>query len=125
MSHAIISSNLDNDTLYIPDGLYDYPNEEESVDLDINIHRDDDILSESLSSDEDNEEKQEEVAYKTKMVRRITKTGEENEEEVNIDNVKTIKKMKKAKKGFTVEDQIARNFQDLLQFQKECKRFQR
>ncbi|KAL7712122.1 N-system amino acid transporter 1 [Entamoeba marina] len=133
MSQAVISSNLDNDTLsktlkrkqftdyserYIPDGLYDYPNEEESVDLDISIHRDDDILSESFSSDEDNDE-QLEVAYKSKMVRRITQTREENEEEVNKDNVKTIKKMKKAKKGFTVEDQIARNFQDLLKLQKE------
>ena len=135
MSKAVIRSNLDNDTLsqvlekgefddyserFQEDGLHNFPNEEESVDLDVEVQH-----SNESSTDEDEvaRENGEEVAYKSKIEKRIKTDDNPNEEKNNDtftkDDVKKIKQLKKKKKGFTVQDMIARNFQELLCEKKE------
>ncbi|KAL7714941.1 N-system amino acid transporter 1 [Entamoeba marina] len=130
MSHVVVTSNLDNDTMkrtlqkgeftdyserYLEDGIHDFPNEEESVDFNVDVGSDD-----ISSSNSDENDPNVEVAYKTKYVKRY---GEINDED-NYDakELKKMQKMKKKKPAFTVEDQIARNFQDLLKEQEEYTR---
>ncbi|ELP88256.1 amino acid transporter, putative [Entamoeba invadens IP1] len=141
MSKAVISSNLDNDTLSktlekgefeayperdFEDGIHDYISENENVDLDVDIEHSDDKDSE-IDEDEVARENGAEVAYKSKVVKIVRKTDEEDKEEHNDDQItkeeiKKVKKLKKTKKGFTVEDVIARNFQELLLQEKEFHR---
>ncbi|EAL45272.1 N-system amino acid transporter 1, putative [Entamoeba histolytica HM-1:IMSS-B] len=140
MSKAVIQSNLDNDTLsktlekgdfeeyperFIEDGIHDFPNEEESVELDVNVVNEMDDSSGSTDEDEVARDNGEEVAYKSKISKKISYNSEgESKDELSKEDIKNIKKLKKkkAKKGFTVEDMIARNFQELLCEQKEFKR---
>ncbi|EKE40427.1 hypothetical protein ENUP19_0198G0027 [Entamoeba nuttalli] len=134
MSKAVIRSNLDNETLsktlekgdfeeyserFIEDGYHDFPNEEESVDLDVEFIDRKRGESNSKSENEVKRENGEEIAYEPKI-----STKNESTEQTDEDRVNQVKKLKKAKakKGFTVEDLIARNFQELLCQKKEFKR---
>jgi len=124
MSKANVHTNLDNETLtramerggfeeyperYHEDGIHTFINDEDTVDLDISI----DSLSDDNFSDS-------EEVPKNSITKPISNTDETtNENEFTKEDLKKLKKMKKNKKGFTVEDVIARNFQELLLEEKE------
>ncbi|ELP90828.1 amino acid transporter, putative, partial [Entamoeba invadens IP1] len=157
MSKAVITSNLDSETLsktvekgcfepynerFIQDGVHDLPNEEESVDL--QFKKDSDPTAGSAVAS------QTEVStMRSSIIRRLRKTdtkqtpsptqpladtkdtdnkdiqtnenGVHKDDEIDEEEIKKLQNSKEGK-GFTVEDVIARNFQELLLEEKEYSR---
>ncbi|ELP89875.1 amino acid transporter, putative [Entamoeba invadens IP1] len=123
------------------DGIHDYISEVENVDLDIDIETTIRTSQDDKMNEIENEvirESCDDIVYKGNLPNKVRKREDDQNDDhsnghsaedkdtkestitpivhdkTHPDTIKRAKKLKKAKKGFTVEDVIARNFQELL-----------